>query len=112
MTTNFRQYRKQSRLSFVFMLLAVGTFISVIAFSIIGEMILMGIGLVMMFVFGGIALVFEWMAYDNLICPKCGNRILIPLRESFTKENRASYRRIDKGEAVECVHCGARIETA
>ena len=112
MTTSFRKFRKQSRLAFVFMLLAVGAFISVIAFSIIGVMAVMGIGLVMMFVLGGIALVFEWMAYDNLICPKCGNRILKPLRESFTKENRASYRRIDKGEAVECVHCGAKIETA
>ena len=112
MTTNFRKFRKQSRLSFGFMLLAVGAFVSVIAFSIIGEMVLMGIGLVMMFVFGGIGLVFEWMAYDNLICPKCGNRILKSLRESFTKENRASYRRIDKGEAVVCVHCGARVETA
>ena len=112
MTTNFRKFRKQSRLSFVFMLLAVGAFISVIAFSVIGEMVVMGIGLVTMFVFGGIGLVFEWMAYDNLICPKCGNRILKPLRESFTKENRASYRRIDKGEAVECVHCSARVETA
>ena len=112
MTTNFRKFRKQSRLSFAFMLLAVGAFISVIAFSSIGEMVLMGIGLVTMFVFGGIGLVFEWMAYDNLICPKCGKRILKPLRESFTRENRASYRRIDKEEAVECVHCGARIETA
>ena len=112
MTTNFRKFRKQGRLSFAFMLLTAGAFISVITFSIIGEMVAMGIGLVMMFVFGGIGLVFEWMAYDNLICPKCGNRILKPLRESFTKENRASYRRIDKGEPVECVHCGARIETA
>ncbi len=112
MTTNFRKSRKQSRLAFAFMVLATGAFISVIAFSIIGEMVLMGIGLVMMFVLGGIALVFEWMAYDNLICPRCGKRILKPLRESFTKENRASYRRIDKGEAVECVHCSARVETA
>ena len=48
MTTNFRKFRKQSRLSFAFMLLTAG----------------------------------------------------------------ASYRRIDKGEAVECVHCGAKIETA
>ena len=112
MTTNFRKFRKQGRLSFVFMLLTAGALISVIAFSAIGEMVAMGIGLVMMFVFGGIALVFEWAAYDNLICPKCRKRILKPLRESFTKENRASYRRIDKGETVECVHCGARIETA
>ena len=111
MTTNLRKFRKQSRWSFAFMLLAAGAFISVIAFSVIGEMVVMGIGLVMMFVFGGTGLVFEWMAYDNLICPKCGNRILKPLRESFTRENRASYRRIDKGETVECVHCGARIET-
>ena len=112
MTTNFRKFRKQGRLSFAFMLLTAGAFISVIAFSIIGEMVAMGIGLVMMFVFGGIGLVFEWMAYDNLICPNCGKRILKPLRESFTKENRASYLRIDKGETVECVHCGAKIETA
>ena len=61
MTTNFRKFRKQSRLSFAFMLLAVGAFISVIAFSSIGEMVLMGIGLVTMFVFGGIGLVFEWV---------------------------------------------------
>ena len=108
MTTNFRKFRKQSRLSFVFMLLTAGAFIS----SVIGEMVAMGIGLVMMFVFGGIGLVFEWMAYDNLICPNCGKRILKPLRESFTKENRASYLRIDRGETVECVHCGAKIETA
>ena len=112
MTTNLRKFRKQSRLSLAFMLLATGAFISVIVFSVIGEMVVMGIGQVMMFVFGGIGLVFEWMAYDNLICPKCGNRILKPLRESFTKENWASYRRIDKGETAECVHCGARIETA
>ena len=112
MTMNFRKFGKQSRLSFVFMLLAAGAFISVIAFSVIGEMVAMGIGIVMMFMFGGIALVFEWAAYDTLICPKCRKRILKPLRESFTKENMASYRRIDKGEAVECVHCGAKIETA
>ena len=112
MTTNLRKFRKQSRLSLAFMLLATGAFISVIVFSVIGEMVVMGIGQVMMFVFGGIGLVFEWMAYDNLICPTCGKRILKPLRESFTKENRASYCRIDKGETVECVHCGARIETA
>ena len=59
MTTNFRKYRNQSRLSFVFMLLAAGAFISVIAFSVIGEMVAMGIGIVMMFMFSGIALVFE-----------------------------------------------------
>ena len=44
------------------MLLTAGAFISVIVFSVIGEMVVMGIG----------------------------NRILKTLRESFTKENTAA----------------------
>ena len=67
MTTNFRKFRKQSRLSFVFMLLTVGAFISVIAFSAIGEMVAMSIGLVMMFVFGGIGLVFDLETVEGIV---------------------------------------------
>ena len=45
------------------------------------------------------------------VSPKCGQRVAIPHRDSFDKENRARYRAISKGEPVVCVHCGEKIET-
>ncbi len=69
------------------------------------------IAVTLFIVVGAVAVVLEWSAYDNLICPKCGQRVAIPYRNSFDKENRARYRAISKGEPVVCVHCDARIET-
>ena len=86
-----------------------GLFICCMAFCVIGEMVVMAISLMAMVTFGIVAALLESAAYDNLICPKCGMRILKPLRESYTKENRACYRKIANGEAVECMHCGAPI---
>jgi len=64
----------------------------------------------LLIVVGAVAAVFEWSAYDNLLCPKCGQRVAIPRRDSFDKENRARFRAISKSDVV-CVHCGAKIET-
>ena len=69
------------------------------------------IGVTLLIVVGAVAAVFEWSAYDNLLCPKCGQRVAIPHRDSFDEENRARYCAIAKGEPVVCVHCGAKIET-
>ena len=69
------------------------------------------IGVTLFIVVGAVAAVFEWSAYDHLLCPKCGQRVAIPHRDLFDKENRARYRAISKGEPVVCVHCGASIDT-
>ena len=69
------------------------------------------ISVTLFIVVGSIGLVLKWSAYDNLLCPKCGQRVAIPHRDSFDKANRARYRAISKSEPVVCVHCGARIET-
>jgi DNA-directed RNA polymerase subunit RPC12/RpoP len=68
------------------------------------------IAVTLLIVVGAVAAVFEWSAYDNLLCPKCGQRVAIPRRDSFDKENRARFRAISKSDVV-CVHCGAKIET-
>ncbi|MBP8802386.1 MAG: hypothetical protein KBI41_12725, partial [Kiritimatiellae bacterium] len=52
--------------------------------------------MVAMFVFGGTAVVLECAAYDNIICPMCGQRLVTPFRESFTKENRKRFNAIYK----------------
>ena len=78
---------------------------------LIGGTLGAAIGVTLLVVVGAVAAVLGWSAYDNLLCPKCGQRVAIPHRNSFDKENRARYRAISKGEPVVCVHCGARIET-
>ena len=103
------KFRLLSRVAFAVMVVVACSFICCVAFCVVGEMVGMAISLVAMVIVGIIAALIESAAYDNLICPKCGRRILKPLRESYTKENRARYRQIAKGEPVECMHCGAKI---
>ncbi len=62
-------------------------------------------GVMLLIVVGAVAAVLEWSAYDNLLCPKSGQRVAIPHRDSFDKENRAHYRAIAQSEPVVCVHC-------
>ena len=109
MKSDIRKFRLLSRVAFAVMLLVACSFLCCIAFCIIGDMVAMSISLVAILISGVIAALLESAAYDNLICPKCGRRILKPLREAYTKENRACYRRIAKGEPVECMHCGAKV---
>ena len=109
MKSDIGKFRLLCRIAFAVMVLVACSFICCVALCVAGNMFAMAISLVAMFIFGGIAVVLESAAYDNLICPKCGKRILKPLRESYTKENRACYRKIANGEAVECMHCGAPI---
>ena len=109
MKFDIRKFRLLSKVAFSVMLLGACSFLCCMAFCFICEMVAMSVSLAGMLIFGGIAVVFESAAYDNLICPKCGKRILKPLRESYTKENRSCYRRIAKGEPVECMHCGAEV---
>ena len=109
MKSDIGKFRLLSRVAFAVMVLVVGLFICCMAFCFVGKMVAMAISLVAMVTFGIIGALIENAAYDNLICPKCGRRILKPLRESYTKENRARYRLIAKGEPVECMHCGAKI---
>ena len=109
MKSNIGKFRLLSKVAFAVMVVVACMFICCIAFCVAGKMVAMSISLVAMLIFGGITVVLESAAYDNLICPKCGKRILKPLRESYTKENRACYRQIAKGEPVECMHCGAKV---
>ena len=112
MKSDIGKFRLLSKVAFAVMLLVACSFLWCIAFCIIGDMVAMSISLVAILISGVIAALLESAAYDNLICPKCGKRILKPLREAYTKENRACYRRIAKCEPVECMHCGAKIQTA
>ena len=109
MKSDIARFRLLSRMAFAVMVLVTCSFIVCIAFCAAGKMVAMAISLTAMLICGGIAVVLESAAYDNLICPKCGKRILKPLREAYTKENRACYRQIAKGEPVECMHCGAKV---
>ena len=109
MKSDFRKFRLYCRLGIVFMVLAMVAFVCCNIF--IGGALGAAIAATLLIVVGAVAAVFEWSAYDNLLCPKCGQRVAIPHRDSFDKENRARYRAISKGEPVVCVHCGARIET-
>ena len=109
MKSDFRKFRLYCRLGIVFMVLAMVAFVCCNIF--IGGTLGAAIGVTLFIVVGAVAAVFEWSAYDNLLCPKCGQRVAIPHRNSFDKENCARYRAISKGEPVYCVHCAARIET-
>ena len=109
MKSDFRKFRLYCRLGIVFMVLTMVAFVCCNIF--IGGTLGAAIAVTLLIVVGAVAAVFEWSAYDNLLCPKCGQRAAIPHRDSFDKENRARYRAISKGEPVVCVHCGARIET-
>ena len=109
MKSDIGKFRLLSRVAFAVMVVVAGLFVCCMVFCFVGKMVAMAISLVAMVTFGIIAALLENAAYDNLICPKCGKRLLKPLRESYTKENRACYRQIAKGEPVECVHCGAKV---
>jgi len=108
MRFNATKFRVLGRLSFVFMILAIVPFFGLlIVWGILG----LGYGMVAMFVFGGTAVMLECAAYDNIICPMCGQRLVTPLRESFTKENRKRFAAIYKGLPIKCIHCGKEVET-
>ena len=109
MKSNIGKFRLLSKVAFAVMVLVSGLFVCCMAFCFSGSMVAVAISVAAMLIFGIIAALLENAAYDNLICPKCGKRILKPLRESYTKENRACYRRIAKGEPIECMHCGAKV---
>ncbi len=109
MKSDFRKFRLYCRLGIAFMALAMAGFVCCSVF--IGGALGAAIAVTLFIVVGAVAAVFEWSAYDNLLCPKCGQRVAIPHRDSFDKENRARYRAISKGEPVVCVHCGEKIET-
>lgn len=110
MKSDFRKFRLYSRLAIVFMVLAMVAFACCNVF--VGGALGAAIAMTLFIVVGAVVAVLEWSAYDNLLCPKCGQRVAIPYRNnSFDKENRARYRAISKGEPVVCVHCGAKIET-
>ena len=109
MKSDFRKFRLYCRLGIVFMVLAMVAFACCNVF--IGGELGAAIGVMLLIVVGAVAAVLEWAAYDNLLCPKCGQRVAIPHCNSFDKENCARYRAIAKSEPVVCVHCGARIET-
>ena len=109
MKSDFRKFRLYDRLAIVFMLFAMGAFVCCSVF--VGGALGAAIGVTLLIVVGAVAAVFEWSAYDNLLCPKSGQRVAIPHRDSFDEENRARYRAIAKGEPVVCVYCGAKIET-
>jgi len=109
MKSDFRKFRLYCRLGIAIMLLAMA--VSACCIILVGGALGAAISVTLFIVVGSIGLVFEWSAYDNLLCPKCGQRVAIPHRDSFDKANRARYRAISKGEPVFCVHCGAKIET-
>ena len=109
MKSDFRKFRLYCRLGIIFVLLAMVAFVCCSVF--VGGVLGAAIGVTLLIVVGAVAAVFEWSAYDNLLCPKCGQRVAIPHRDSFDKENHARYRAISKVEPVVCVHCGAKIET-
>ena len=111
MKSDFRKFRLYCRLAFVFLLLAIGALVCSMVLSILGDVLGATISITVLIVIGAVGVTLEWSAYDNLLCPKCGQRIAIPHRDSFDKENRARYRAIAQGEPVVCVHCDATIKT-
>ena len=108
MKTDFRRFRFLSRVATVILIVAVASFVLAMVFldgnyRIAAVLPLMILGLV--------GAMVEAAAYDCLICPKCGKRIVKPLRESFTKENRQRFKAIDQGLPIKCIHCGQEVET-
>lgn len=51
-------------------------------------------------------------AYDNLICPRCGQRAVEIKRNLADKENHRRYRAVLNDEPMKCACCGAEIKTA
>ena len=109
MKSDFRKFRLYCRLGIVFMVLAMVAFACCNAF--VGGALGAAIAVTLLIVVGAVAAVLEWSPYDNLLCPKCGQRVASPYYNTFDKENCTRYHAISKGEPVVCVHCGARIET-
>ncbi len=103
MKSDFRKFRLYCRLGIVFMVLAMVAFVCCNIF--IGGALGAAIAVTLLIVVGAVAAVFEWSAYDNLLCPKCGQRVAIPHRDSFDKENRARYRAISLNEQPITMKC-------
>ena len=109
MKSDFSRFRLYKRLSIAFAVVAMAAFEC--CNFIIGGALGAAIGVTLLIVVGAVAAVLGWSAYDNLLCPKCGQRAAMPFCNTFDKEHCARYRAISKGEPVVCVHCGAKIET-
>ena len=109
MKSDIEKFRSLSRVASAVMVLVACSFVCCMAFCVVGETIATVISLTAMLIFGTIATMLESAAHGNLICPKCGKRLLEPLREAYTKENRACYLRIANGEPVECMHCVTQV---
>lgn len=109
MKSDFRKFRLYKRLAIVFSLVAMAALFA--ATFLIGGTLGAAIGVTLLVVVGAVVAVLGWSAYDNLLCPKCGQRVAMPFCNTFDKEHCARYRAISKGEPVVCVHCGAKIET-
>lgn len=91
--------------------MACAGFVSCMVF--IGGALGAGFGILAVVVLGFSGVLFEYAAYDCLICPYCGQRAVKSHREfPADKENKARFAAILKGRQFECVHCKRMIESA
>lgn len=111
MKTDFRKFRRVRIVGIVLVVMACAGFVSCMTF--IGGAMGAGFGILSFVGFGFSGALCEYVAYDCLICPHCGQRAVKPHRDfPSDKENRARFKAISRGEPVTCVHCRRTIETA
>ena len=114
MKADFKKFRLYSRMATVFMIMAVAAFVAVMIIAIVcgDDIVKVSIAIAAMIVIGIPTVIFEYAAYDCLICPHCGQRLAKPKREAyFDKENNLRYGAILGGKPVVCVHCHREVDT-
>lgn len=113
MRSDFRRFRLFWLLARLFMAIAIlSCVVCWIWCSFIEQnMVVFAIGTTVLLVFGVLAAIFEYAAYDQLLCPRCGQRVAKPIRNTFDSETRERYRAICKGLPVKCEHCGSEVIT-
>lgn len=111
MKTDFKKFRRLRIVGFVLVVMACAGFVSCMTF--IGGAIGAGFGILSFVLFGFSGALCEYVAYDCLICPYCGQRAVKSHRDFPTdKENVLRFRAIVARRPFECVHCHRTIETA
>lgn len=114
MNSDFRKFRRLALTAKILLaMIALGLPAALICSTFFGNGVGAMVGACALLILGIPAAICEYAAYDNLICPHCGQRAVKPHREfPSDKENLARFKAISKGDPITCVHCHQTIETA
>lgn len=115
MKTDFKKFRRLRKAAHILMVLGIVAIVCNMIFLPVFSVRCLHVALnILVAIFLGFpAVICECAAYDNLICPYCGQRAVKAHRECPSdKANVERLKAIIKGKPFECMHCKRMIETA